>query len=75
MDATKRKKCKVVKDCTYTYPKYRLMIPLKVGDEYIVVGFTRHKGVLCYILQDANDDTSVKFPVPENHFKKYFSHE
>lgn len=75
MDATKRKKCKVVKDCTYAYPKYGLRIPLKVGDKYIVVGLTRHKGVLCYILQDANDDTSVKFPVPENHFKKYFSHE
>ena len=51
MDATKHKKCKVVKDCTYAYPKYRLRIPLKAGDEYIVVGFTRHKGVLCYILQ------------------------
>lgn len=75
MDATKRKKCKVVKDCTYAYPKYGLRTPLKVGDKYIVVGLTRHKGVLCYILQDANDDDSVKFPVPENHFKKYFSHE
>lgn len=48
MGATKRKKCKVVKDCTYAYPKYGLRIPLKAGDEHIVVGFITAQG--CFVL-------------------------
>lgn len=72
MDATKRKKYKVIKDCTYAYPKYGLRVPLKAEDEYTIVGLTKHKDVLCYIIQKVNDDASLKLPIPENHFKKYF---
>lgn len=72
MNTTKCRKYEVIKESTYVYPKYNIRIPMKVGDKYVVVGFTYHKNVLCYIIQDADDITAKKLPIPESHFKKYF---
>lgn len=43
MNTTKCRKYEVIKESTYVYPKYNIRIPMKVGDKYVVVGFTYHK--------------------------------
>lgn len=73
MNTTKCRKYRVAKEGTYVFPRYGLEISLSLNDEYAVVGFTRHKGEDCYVLQKSNNPKSVKFPLQKCVFEKYFT--